>query len=289
MENILSPLITKRDPQYQIIRYFISENDYTLFDKKVKECNENNVNINSRFGDEENTVLHWAIYNSSVKMAIKIIENKDKFIPRLELTIQDVNGNTPLMAAIDKGYLRCNDNLCNSTNYHMGMFIDKYLAICSENDLKICSTDLFKNKIFHETISGYNAFEMALMYYDFHTISIMQLYHPLYILNSMDNDHILQVINDYYNISGINQTFISSLYISSYITTDNGYYNFLKSINYHIGLQNSMVEPENIELLLANKYIIFTYLQIGYFGKYNKYKTKYQNLVDEIAKKNNTS
>ena len=84
-------------------------------DKMVAYLINTKINLNTFHIVFKNTALLESIYNSSICQALLLIENRDKFVPLLDINLSyDKNYMSPLCAAIYKGYKRCNENKCDT-------------------------------------------------------------------------------------------------------------------------------------------------------------------------------
>ena len=67
------------------------------------------LNINQGMGENQDTVLHYAIKKSNHKLAKKILDN-----PNLDVNVKNAAGNTPLHEAVDLGDLKVVKALCTA-------------------------------------------------------------------------------------------------------------------------------------------------------------------------------
>ncbi len=209
-----------------------------------------------------NTALLWTIYNSSICSSLYLIMLKDKF--NIDINSRLGSDRTPLIAAIYKGYDRCNENeLLNTTiiindklnpniSLNMGVTISTLLQ-CAEIDILLTYYDYIDKK-------EYNAIDLAFMLFDFNTLFIM--YYSSHIHNTFvsyviqsEKKLFVEKIIDYYNKN--NQLPID-LYIYKFGKSDK--VNNLTFVgNLHFYKQN---EFDNI---MINKIkIINNFLQINF-------------------------
>ncbi len=110
-----------------------------------------------------NTLLHWAIFNSCVHSTLFLINNRQNF--KLNINLQETANNlTPLHTSIIKGRNRCNNNNC--TKYpKMDKVID-LLIECDDLDINI------------QDKKGNTSFDLAIILYDFPTVEKIRTKYP---------------------------------------------------------------------------------------------------------------
>lgn len=184
---------------FDVMTRLDEERDKLVFSKYFGKFDENhinkllkdNVDINKKDHTSFcNTILHWLVANSDVDYAIRLLKNGHRFSPKLNLSLPDMYGNTPLMLAIQKGYNRCGFTEKNGKIYEhsiiMGEFIDKYLSMCHTEDL------LIKNE------KNDTAFTIALKLYDFDTINKIKKNHYELHLRFFRDKKIINIMNTHY-------------------------------------------------------------------------------------------
>ena len=186
-------------------------------DKLVTYLINTKINLNTFHIVFKNTALLESIYNSSICQALLLIENRDKFVPLLDINLSyDKNYMPPLCAAIYKGYKRCNENKCDTvekeickqfvkidTNngLNMGLVIDKLLE-CNDIDILKIYHDCFINE-------DLNAIDLALLLFDIDTLTKMKMTHSKELDNFLTNNK--KKYEKYYNNDDIEDTYVSVL------------------------------------------------------------------------------
>ena len=142
--------ITKQSNDKQIKTYY--ESLTNLQKQFKKDCFD--INTLDNFLSLNNTVLHWAIFNSCVYSVLFLISNRKEF--NLNINIQERSGLTPLHSSIIKGRTRCNNDDC--VKYpEMDQIID-LLIDCDDLDITI------KDK------NNNTVFDLAVILYDYPTV-----------------------------------------------------------------------------------------------------------------------
>ncbi len=198
-----------KNPKYKSIGLL----DSKMFIEKFNEIDAlitNSLEIQKSLSeyDEycENTALLWTIYNSSICSTLYLIMCKDIF--KIDINSRINNNRTPLIAAIYKGYDRCNENksldatlivndkLNPNISLNIGVVILSLLQ-CDEIDILLTYYDYIDKK-------EYNAIDLAFLLFDFNTLYIM--YHNSHTHNifvnyvkQSDKKLFVEKIIDYYD------------------------------------------------------------------------------------------
>ena len=163
-----------------------------------------------------NTALLNSIYNSMICEVLLLLENRDKFIPPLDVNLTyNIYQRPPLCACIYKGYKRCNENKCimeevlqcakitniDANELNMGLVIDKLLK-CEEIDIL---------KIYHDCFidENLNAIDLALLLFDIDTLTKMKTTHPKELDNFLTSNK--KKYQKYYNNDDIENTYVNVL------------------------------------------------------------------------------
>ena len=163
-----------------------------------------------------NTALLTLIYNSQICEALLVIENRDKFIPPLDVNLSyDIYQRPPLCASIYKGYNRCQENKCiieeltecakiidiDANELNMGLVINKLLE-CEEIDILKNYHDCFIDE-------DLNAIDLALLLFDIDTLTKMKTTHPKELDNFLTSNK--KKYQKYYNDNAIENTYANVL------------------------------------------------------------------------------